>query len=69
MESKEGIGGGLLAKRSIVLKDRRGGDGLLRKGERSSHRISRNDGDVGGVEKASSMGSKFAEIGGVSLDG
>ena len=68
MESKEGIGGGSLAKRSMVLKDGRGGDGLLRKGERSSHRISRNDGDVGGVEKASSMGSKFTVIGEVSLE-
>ena len=69
MESKEGIGGGSLAIRSMVLKDGRGGDGLLRKGGRSSQRISRNDGDDGGVEKASSMGSKFTEIGGVSLDG
>ena len=69
MESKGGMGGGSLAIRSMVLNDGRGGEGLVMKGGRSSQRISRNDGDDGGVEKASSIGSRFRETGGVNLEG
>ena len=63
------MGGGSLAIRSMVLNDGRGGEGLVMKGGRSSQRRSRNDGDEGGVEKSSSMGSRFRDTGGVSLEG
>ena len=41
----------------------------MMKGGRSSQRRSRNDGDKGGVEKASLMGSRFRDTEGVSLEG
>ncbi|GKC23275.1 hypothetical protein Tco_1025425 [Tanacetum coccineum] len=67
--SMGGIGGGAFAICSIVLKDGRGGEGLVVNGGRSS-RVSRKAwGEVGGVENNSFMGSRLMERGDVSLDG
>ncbi|GKF78811.1 hypothetical protein Tco_0234379, partial [Tanacetum coccineum] len=53
-----GIGGGLFANRSMVAKDGLGGDGFVVDGGRSPNTSSR-DGEDGGVENKSSMGSRL----------
>ncbi|GKB68578.1 hypothetical protein Tco_0929990 [Tanacetum coccineum] len=53
-----GIGGGSFAKRSMVAKDGVGGDGFVVDGGRSPSK-SRKDGEDGGVENKSSMGSRL----------
>ncbi|GKF19008.1 hypothetical protein Tco_0067646 [Tanacetum coccineum] len=53
-----GIGGGSFAKRSMVAKDGLGGDGFVVDGGRSP-RTSSKDGEDGGVENKSSMGSRL----------
>ncbi|GJX90372.1 hypothetical protein Tco_0343698 [Tanacetum coccineum] len=55
---EDGIGGGLFAKRSMVAKDGLGGDGFIVNGGRSPSTSSK-DGDDGGVENKSSMGSRL----------
>ncbi|GJS04973.1 hypothetical protein Tco_0321481 [Tanacetum coccineum] len=58
VESMGGIGGGSFAKRSMVAKDGLGGDGFVVDGGRSPSK-SRKDGEDGGVENKSSMGSRL----------
>ncbi|GJS86399.1 hypothetical protein Tco_0769035 [Tanacetum coccineum] len=53
-----GIGGGSFANRSMVAKDGLGGDGFVVDGGRSPSTSSR-DGEDGGVENKSSMGSRL----------
>ncbi|GJT66944.1 hypothetical protein Tco_1018424 [Tanacetum coccineum] len=53
-----GIGGGSFANRSMVVKDGLGGDGFVVDGGRSPSTSSR-DGEDGGVENKSSMGSRL----------
>ncbi|GKE07289.1 hypothetical protein Tco_1399307 [Tanacetum coccineum] len=62
-----GIGGGSFAKRSMVAKDGLGDDGFVVDGGRSSSK-SRKDGEDGGVENKSSMGSRLIATGEVILD-
>ncbi|GJY34930.1 hypothetical protein Tco_0419399 [Tanacetum coccineum] len=58
VESMGGIGGGSFAKRSMVAKDGLGGDGFVVDGGRSPSTSSK-DGEDGGVENKSSMGSRL----------
>ncbi|GJS58504.1 hypothetical protein Tco_0653288 [Tanacetum coccineum] len=62
VESIGGIGGGSFAKRSMVAKDGLGGDGFVVDGGRSPSK-SRKDGEDGGVENKSSMGSRLIVTG------
>ncbi|GKB61663.1 putative reverse transcriptase domain-containing protein [Tanacetum coccineum] len=62
VESMGGIGGGSFAKRSMVAKDGLGGDGFVVDGGRSPSK-SRKDGEDGGVENKSSMGSRLIVTG------
>ncbi|GKB56221.1 hypothetical protein Tco_0912407, partial [Tanacetum coccineum] len=62
-----GIGGGSFAKRSMVAKDGLGGDGFVVDGERSPSTSSK-DGEDGGVENKSSMGSRLIVTGEESFD-
>ncbi|GJU41813.1 hypothetical protein Tco_1194770 [Tanacetum coccineum] len=57
-----GIGGGSFAKRSMVAKDGLGGDGFVVDGGRSPSTSSK-DGEDGGVENKSSMGSRLIVTG------
>ncbi|GJU89151.1 hypothetical protein Tco_1301574 [Tanacetum coccineum] len=57
-----GIGGGSFAKRLMVAKDGLGGDGLLKMVEDHSH-VQSKDGEDGGVENKSSMGSRLIVTG------
>nr|GFB33103.1 hypothetical protein [Tanacetum cinerariifolium] len=57
--SMAGRGGGWLAKRLIVSNEGRGGGGLVVRGGKSSSESKNGGGDVGGVEKISSTGSKL----------
>ncbi|GKA46776.1 hypothetical protein Tco_0739659 [Tanacetum coccineum] len=63
-----GIGGDSFAKRSMIAKDGLGGGGFVVDDGRSPS-ISSKDGEDGGVENKSSMGSRLIAIGEVSLDG
>ncbi|GKD69418.1 hypothetical protein Tco_1323508, partial [Tanacetum coccineum] len=56
-----GIGGGSFANRLMVAKDGLGGDGFVVNGGRSPSTSSR-DGEDGGVENKSSMGSRLIAI-------
>ncbi|GJW54637.1 hypothetical protein Tco_0098722 [Tanacetum coccineum] len=62
------VGGGALAMRLIDLRVGFGGEGLVVDGGRSPN-ISRKEGDVGGVAKVSSTGSKEIATREVSLEG
>ncbi|GJU18483.1 hypothetical protein Tco_1146449 [Tanacetum coccineum] len=64
-----GKGGGWLAKRSIVLNDGRGGGRLVVLDGKSLRESKNGCGEVGGVEKISSTGSKFMANGEDCLDG
>ncbi|GKE43851.1 hypothetical protein Tco_1471135 [Tanacetum coccineum] len=57
-----GIGGGSFAKRAMVAKDGLGGDGFVVDGGRSPNTSSK-DGEDGGVENKSSMGSRLIVTG------
>ncbi|GJR17765.1 hypothetical protein Tco_0966292 [Tanacetum coccineum] len=57
-----GIGGGSFTKRSMVAKDGLGGNGFVVDGGRSPSK-SRKDGEDGGVENKSSMGSRLIATG------
>ncbi|GJS48052.1 hypothetical protein Tco_0598173 [Tanacetum coccineum] len=57
-----GIGGGSFAKHSMVAKDGLGGDGFVVDGGRSPSTSSK-DGEDGGVENKSSMGSRLIVTG------
>ncbi|GKD30507.1 hypothetical protein Tco_1241285 [Tanacetum coccineum] len=57
-----GIGGGSFAKRSMVARDGQGGDGFVVDGGISSSKSSR-DGEDGGVENKSSIGSRLIATG------
>ncbi|GJV71948.1 hypothetical protein Tco_1491943 [Tanacetum coccineum] len=52
----------------MVARDGLGGDGFVVDGGRSSSKL-RKDGEDGGVENKSSMGSRLIATGEVSLDG
>nr|GEZ42882.1 hypothetical protein [Tanacetum cinerariifolium] len=62
-------GGDCFAKRSIDSNDGRGGGGLVILGGTSSRESKRACGEVGGVEKISSTGSKFMVRGEECLKG
>ncbi|GJU39986.1 hypothetical protein Tco_1192943 [Tanacetum coccineum] len=67
VESMGGIGGGSFAKRSMVTKDGLGGDGFVVDG-RGSPSKSRKDGEDGGVENKSSMGSRLIVTGEIVVE-
>ncbi|GJW12904.1 hypothetical protein Tco_1578731 [Tanacetum coccineum] len=67
VESMGGIGGGSFAKRSMVAKDGLGGDGFVVDGGRSPSK-SRKDGEDGGVENKSSMGSRLIVTGEIVVE-
>ncbi|GJW07071.1 hypothetical protein Tco_1569494 [Tanacetum coccineum] len=67
--SMAGRGGGWLAKRSIILNEGCSGGGLVVRGGRSYRESKNGRGDVGGVEKISSTGSKLIANGEDRLDG
>ncbi|GJS53103.1 hypothetical protein Tco_0626465 [Tanacetum coccineum] len=62
-----GIGGGSFAKRSMVAKDGLGGDGFVVDGGRSPSTSSK-DGEDGGVENKSSMGSRLIVTGEIVVE-
>ncbi|GJT13910.1 hypothetical protein Tco_0860952 [Tanacetum coccineum] len=62
VEFMGGIGCGSFAKRSMVAKDGLGGDGFVIDGGRSSSKL-RKDGEDGGVENKTSMGSRLIATG------
>ncbi|GJU33497.1 hypothetical protein Tco_1181851 [Tanacetum coccineum] len=62
-----GIGGGSFAKHSMVAKDGLGGDGFIVDGGRSPSTSSK-DGEYGGVENKSSMGSRLIVTGEIVVD-
>ncbi|GJT39254.1 hypothetical protein Tco_0578193 [Tanacetum coccineum] len=62
-----GIGGGSFANRSMVAKDGLGGDGFVVDGGRSPSTSSR-DGEDGGVENKSSMGSRLIATGEIVVE-
>ncbi|GKE12184.1 hypothetical protein Tco_1415735, partial [Tanacetum coccineum] len=68
VEFMGGIGGGSFTNRSIVAKDGLGGNGFVVDGGKSPSTSSR-DGEDGGVENKSSMGSRLITTREVSLDG
>ncbi|GJW31764.1 putative ribonuclease H-like domain-containing protein [Tanacetum coccineum] len=67
VEFMEGIGGGSFANRSMVAKDGLGGDGFVVDGGRSPNTSSR-DGEDGGVENKSSMGSRLIATGKIVVE-
>ncbi|GKE50773.1 hypothetical protein Tco_1485929 [Tanacetum coccineum] len=62
-----GIGGGSFANHSMVAKDGLGGDGFVVDGGRSPSTSSR-DGEDGGVENKSSMGSRLIATGEIVVE-
>ncbi|GJS84625.1 hypothetical protein Tco_0751166 [Tanacetum coccineum] len=67
VEFMGGIGGGSFANRSMVAKDGLGGDGFVVDGGRSPSTSSR-DGEDGGVENKSSMGSRLIATGEIVVE-
>ncbi|GJS17801.1 hypothetical protein Tco_0412273 [Tanacetum coccineum] len=67
VESMGEIGGGSFVKRSMVAKDGLGGDGFVVAGGRSPSK-SRKDGEDGGVENKSSMGSRLIVTGEIVVE-
>ncbi|GJX86355.1 hypothetical protein Tco_0337129 [Tanacetum coccineum] len=67
VEFMGGIGGGSFANHSMVAKDGLGGDGFVVDGGRSPSTSSR-DGEDGGVENKSSMGSRLIATGEIVVE-
>ncbi|GJU83292.1 hypothetical protein Tco_1285657 [Tanacetum coccineum] len=67
VEFMGGIGGGSFSNHSMVAKDGLGGDGFVVDGGRSPSTSSK-DGEDGGVENKSSMGSRLIATGEIVVD-